>query len=147
MRDNQSIHIEQLLNASIEQVWKALTNVDDMRQWYFDVIPDFKPEVSFKTSFLITNGGRNFTHNWIVTTAIPKSRISYTWTFDEYPGESISTFELYEKEHQTLLTVTSEITKDFPTHIPEFKRESGEAGWSYLIKESLPLFLQKSDKF
>ncbi|TDT46629.1 uncharacterized protein YndB with AHSA1/START domain [Maribacter spongiicola] len=147
MKDNEPIIIEQLFNASIEQVWKALTNLEQMRQWYFDVIPDFKPKVSFQTSFLITNEGRNFTHNWIVTEVIPQSKISYQWKFDEYPGESISTFNLSKEEHQTLLTVTSEVLKEFPTDIPEFKRESGVAGWEYLIQESLSEFLEKSDKF
>lgn len=147
MKKNEPIIVMQLLNAPIEQIWEALTNVEQMRQWYFNVIPNFQPKVSFKTSFLITNEGRNFTHNWKVTEVIPNTKISYTWTFDEYPGESISIFELSKKEHKTLLTVTSEIIKDFPSDIPEFKRESGVAGWEYLIKESLLKFLEKSDKF
>ncbi|TDS18943.1 uncharacterized protein YndB with AHSA1/START domain [Maribacter caenipelagi] len=141
MKENEPIIVTQLFNASMEQVWEALTDVNQMRQWYFDAIPDFKPEVSFKTRFLITNEGRNFTHNWVITEVDIPTKISYRWTFDEYPGESISTFELSKKEHQTLLTVTSKIIKDFPTDIPEFKRESGVAGWEYLIKESLVKFL------
>ncbi|WP_437370254.1 SRPBCC family protein [Maribacter litoralis] len=141
MKNNEPIIVTQLFNASMEQVWEALTDVDQMRQWYFDAIPDFKPEASFQTRFLITNEGRNFTHNWLITEVEFPTKISYQWTFDEYPGESISTFELSKKEHQTLLTVTSKIIKDFPTDIPEFKRESGVAGWEYLIKESLVKFL------
>ncbi|WP_282074716.1 SRPBCC family protein [Maribacter aquivivus] len=147
MKDNEPIIVTHLFNASLEQVWEALTNVKQMRLWYFDVITDFKPEVSFQTSFLIMNEGRNFTHNWKVTEVIPQSKISYRWTFDEYPGESISTFRLSKEEHRTILTVTSEVLKEFPTDIPEFKRESGVAGWKYLIKERLFEFLQKSIKF
>ena len=147
MKENEPIIVTQLFNTSIEQVWEALTDVNQMRQWYFDPISDFKPELAFTTNFLVTNEGRNFTHNWLITEVKFPTKISYRWTFDEYPGESISTFELSKKAHQTLLTVTSKIIKDFPTDIPEFKRESGAAGWEYLIKESLPIFLQKSDKF
>jgi uncharacterized protein YndB with AHSA1/START domain len=141
MKENEPIIVTQLFNTSIEQVWKALTDVNQMRQWYFDAIPDFKPEASFQTRFLITNEGRNFTHNWVITEVEIPIKISYRWTFDEYPGESISTFELTKKAHQTLLTVTSKIIKDFPTDISEFKRESGVSGWEYLIKESLVKFL------
>ncbi|WP_321826331.1 SRPBCC family protein [Maribacter dokdonensis] len=146
MRNNEPIIVTQLFNTSMEQVWKALTHVEYMRKWYFPVIPDFKPEVGFTTSFLITNEGRNFTHNWEVIAVTPSSKISYRWTFDEYPGESISTFELSKNEQGTLLTLTGEVITGFPTNIPEFNRESGKAGWEYLIQESLVQFL-KSHKF
>ncbi|MEP2059122.1 MAG: SRPBCC domain-containing protein [Maribacter litoralis] len=141
MKNNEPIIVTQLFNASMEQVWEALTDVNQMQQWYFDAIPDFKPELAFTTNFLVTNEGRNFTHNWLITEVEFPTKISYQWTFDEYPGESISTFELTKKGNQTLLTVTSKIIKDFPTDIPEFKRESGVSGWEYLIKESLVKFL------
>ena len=35
----------------------------------------------------------------------------------------------------------------YPKDIPEFKRESGEAGWDYLINKNLVEFLQKSKDF
>tara|TARA_R110000772_G_scaffold249462_1_gene363679 strand:+ start:304 stop:492 length:189 start_codon:yes stop_codon:yes gene_type:complete len=54
---------------------------------------------------------------------------------------------LPKKDEQTLLKVKSKIITDFPTDIPEFKRESGAAGWEYLIKESLPKFIEKSINF
>lgn len=146
MRNSEPLIVTQLFNTSMEQVWEALTHVEYMRKWYFAVITDFKPEVGFTTRFLITNEGRNFTHNWEVIAVTPPSKISYRWSFDEYPGESISTFELSKNELGTLLTLTSEVIKDFPTDIPEFKKESGKAGWEYLIHESLVQFL-KSHKF
>ncbi|WP_313029045.1 SRPBCC domain-containing protein [Soonwooa sp.] len=34
---------EIIINAPIDKVWKALTNKDDMKHWYFD-IPDFNLE-------------------------------------------------------------------------------------------------------
>ena len=147
MKQNEPIIVEQLLNASIEQVWEALTNVVHMRKWYFHIIPDFEPKVGFKTQFLVSSGKRNFTHHWSVTEVVPNLKICYHWTFNEYPGESISTFEISKKDEQTLLKVKSEIITDFPTDIPEFKRESGAAGWEYLIKEGLPKFIEKSIKF
>jgi len=33
------------------------------------------------------------------------------------------------------------VLEDFPQDIPEFKRESGLAGWTYLILESLQKYL------
>ncbi len=42
--------IERIYNALIEKVWQAITDKDQMKQWYFD-IAGFKPEVGFEFSF------------------------------------------------------------------------------------------------
>ena len=39
-----TVVIERTFNAPVDQVWKALTDVDEMRQWYFD-LKEFKPDV------------------------------------------------------------------------------------------------------
>ena len=43
---------EVLLDATPAKVWKALTDKDKMRQWYFD-LKEFKPEVGFEFSFVV----------------------------------------------------------------------------------------------
>ena len=42
----QAVVIERTYNAPVEKVWKALTDVDQMRQWYFD-LKEFKLERRF----------------------------------------------------------------------------------------------------
>ena len=37
-----AVIVERTLNAPVAQVWKALTDVDQMREWYFD-LKEFKP--------------------------------------------------------------------------------------------------------
>ena len=37
----KTVIIEQTLNAPVELVWDALTNVEKMRKWYFD-LAEFK---------------------------------------------------------------------------------------------------------
>lgn len=37
------IIVEQKVNAPAQKVWKALTDIDEMKIWYFD-IPDFIPK-------------------------------------------------------------------------------------------------------
>jgi uncharacterized protein YndB with AHSA1/START domain len=65
-----------------------------MRQWYFQNIPAFKPEIGFETRFIVTSGERNLTHIWRITEVVPFKKISYTWNFKEYDGESRSNFVL-----------------------------------------------------
>ncbi len=36
--------IERTYNAPISKVWKAITDKEEMKEWYFD-LAEFKPEV------------------------------------------------------------------------------------------------------
>ena len=42
--------IERTCNAPVEKVWKALTDKDQMKKWYFD-LPAFKAEKGFEFEF------------------------------------------------------------------------------------------------
>ncbi|WP_323788538.1 SRPBCC domain-containing protein [Psychroserpens sp.] len=138
MKVNESeIEVKQSFHQSIESVWKAITDVNEMRQWFFDNIPDFQPTVGFKTQFTVTSEDRIFPHLWEVTEVIPNHKIVYNWTYEGYKGDSNVTFQLSEIDHQTQLTLTTKVTEDFPDDIPEFKRESCIGGWNFFIKTSL----------
>ena len=89
--------VEHTFNKSLTDVWNAITKVDLMHQWYFDNIPDFKPEVGFKTQFNVKAPSQDFLHIWEVTEVIPQSKLTYKWQFKGIKGESYSIFELEEK--------------------------------------------------
>lgn len=138
---NNPIIVEETYGASVDQVWKAITNLEEMKKWYFDIIPEFKAEVGFKTHFLVENDGRKFTHCWEVTEVVPNQKITYTWTFSEYNGSGYTTWELSDEGDSTRLTLTNVVTDPYPADIPEFKRESGVAGWNYFVKQQLKNYL------
>ncbi|MEW6412906.1 MAG: SRPBCC domain-containing protein [Candidatus Zixiibacteriota bacterium] len=140
---DEPIVVEETYEASIETVWEAITNVELMRQWYFDNIPAFRPEVGFETQFNVKSGERNFPHLWKVTDVSPLERIVYTWKFEGYQGDSFVVWELSRENKSTRLKLTCHITEDFPDGIPEFKRESCIAGWEYFLKQRLKDFLSK----
>jgi hypothetical protein len=48
-----------------------------------------------------------------------------------------------EKGKTTTLTVTYRTREDFTDGIPEFKRESGLAGWHYFLNQSLKDHLEQ----
>ncbi|HAT65163.1 MAG TPA: ATPase, partial [Flavobacteriaceae bacterium] len=103
------IIVKQELNATAKEVWEAITAIDKMCQWYFENIPDFKPELGFETSFLIENEGRKFTHQWKITEVDPLKKITYEWRFKEYPTIlSVVTFLISEKGNKTLLKVSND---------------------------------------
>lgn len=139
---NEPIIIEELFDAPVEKVWEAITNYDHMVNWYFDQLPNFRPEPGFKVSFVVENPPRTFTHNWEVQKVKEVKLISYTWNYDEYPGDSL--LEMHLKNHNggTHLKLMHFTTVPFPSDIPEFERESGVMGWTYFIKERLASYLK-----
>ena len=143
-KDDDPIIVEQSFNATIESVWKAITEVDQMRQWFFENIPSFKPEVDFETQFNVQSQDRNFLHMWKVTEVVPQKLIRYNWKYEGYPGDSYVVYELFEENNLTKLRLTAQVLEDFPEDIPEFKRESCIEGWTYFIKERLKKYLEKN---
>lgn len=137
------IIVEQVVDAPIETVWKSITEIDLMRQWYFENIPSFKAEIGFETQFNVQSGSRNFLHKWKVTDVIPQKMITYNWKYEGYPGDSFVTFELSSQNSLTKLKLTHHVQKSFPDDIPEFTRESCLGGWTFFIKQRLKEFLDE----
>ena len=96
--DHKPVILEILLNAPVKKVWKALTDKNEMKIWYFD-LEEFKPEVGFKFHF---TGGpspdKQYLHLCEITEVIPEKKLSQTWRYDGYPGNSFLTFELHRRE-------------------------------------------------
>ena len=136
--------IERVYNAPTETVWKAITNADEMRNWYFD-IPDFKPQVGFDFQFSAGPPGKQYVHVCTITHVIPEKKISYSWSYKDYPGNSEVTFELYPEGKKTRLKLTHEGLESFPSEFPDFSRESFAAGWTEIIGKMLKNYLEKEN--
>jgi uncharacterized protein YndB with AHSA1/START domain len=145
MRNSEdSITVEQIYDISSDLVWRAITEVDQMRRWFFQNIESFKPEVGFETQFNVRVRNKNFQHQWRLTEVIPKKKLTYNWKYEGYPGDSFVIFELIELNKKTKLKLTHVQTESFPDDIEEFSRESGIAGWNYFIKKSLKDYLEQN---
>ena len=124
-------------NVSAEALWSALTDIDEMKKWYFENIPAFEPVVGFETQFAVQSEERLFTHRWKVMEVVPLKSITYSWEYKEYPGRALVTFELMEERSQIKLKLVNQVLEDFPHDIPEFQRSSCQAGWDYFIGDRL----------
>lgn len=143
---NIPVIIEQSFVSTIHKVWNAITRVEEMKQWYFENIDSFKPEVGFTTQFAVHVEDRIFTHLWKLTAVIPYKKITYNWKYKEYPGDSFVTFELLEERNNVKLKLTMKIIEDFPENIPEFSKESCVQGWNYFIGKSLKAYLETNSE-
>ena len=136
--------IERTFNASIERVWKAITDRDQMKQWYFD-IENFKPEVGFEFKFYGENEGRKYVHLCKITEVIKNQKLRHSWRYEGYEGNSIVTFELFAEGTATRLKLTHEGLETFPINNPDFAKENFAAGWTYIIGSSLKEFVEKAN--
>jgi len=138
----QPFVIEQTYNSPVNKVWEALTDNDKMKEWYFD-LDDFKAEVGFTFRFSGSDKGVTFWHECIVQEVIPFKKLSYTWRYVEYPGDSLVSIELFEEGDKTRLKLTHTGLETFPTDNPSFARESFAKGWTYITGTGLRNYLEK----
>jgi len=143
--NEKKVTVERIFDANIQAVWRAITEKDLMKQWYFDV-DDFRPEVGFKFRFPGQgHKGEEYMHICEVTEVIPSKRLQYSWTYENHEGYSLVTFELSEQDNgQTKLVLTHTGLESFPNNNPDFAKESFNEGWNYLVNISLKDFMAKN---
>jgi uncharacterized protein YndB with AHSA1/START domain len=139
---NEPFVIERTYNAPVSRVWKAITDRDQMKQWYFN-IPEFKAEKGFEFQFYGADGDCNgYLHLCKILEVVPNKKLSHTWTYEKVPGESVVTIELFDEDGKTRLRLTHEGLETFPDTLPLFSRESFAEGWTEIIGTSLPDFVE-----
>src|SRR5947209_19344007 len=100
--NNDPIIIEQVVDAPVEKVWDALTTPQLMKQWYFD-IPGFRADVGFEFQFEGGTETHKYIHKCRITEAIPGRKLSHSWRYDGYEGNSLVSFELTPQGKRTLV--------------------------------------------
>ena len=139
----QPFVIERTYNAPIDKVWKAITDKDQMKEWYFD-LSAFKPEVGFEFQFTGGSKEKSYLHLCKITEVIVGKKLSYTWRYEGYEGNSTVTFELFDEGAATRLRLTHEGLESFPKNNADFAKESFAAGWTYITGTSLKEFVEKT---
>ncbi|MFC6101053.1 SRPBCC family protein [Olivibacter domesticus] len=138
----QPLIIEKTYQTSLESVWKALTDKDQMKEWYFE-LQEFKPEVGFEFQFYGGSDDRKFLHMCTITEVEFLAKLSYTWRYKDYPGQSIVTFELFkESKNKTRLKLTHTGLESFPQDIENFAIDNFRTGWNFILGESLPNYVE-----
>lgn len=138
---NEPFVIERIFNAPIAKVWEALTDKDQMKQWYFDLAA-FKPEKGFEFNFTAGSDTKKYLHLCKITEVIIGRKIAYSWRYDGYEGNSVVSFELFEEGDKTRLKLTHAGLETFPVSNTDMRRESFAAGWTQIIGKSLQSFIE-----
>lgn len=158
------IIVEITAKTPLRKAWQALTDKQQMKEWYFD-IPDFIPEVGTTFNFYEPGEERKYHHRCTILELEPEKRLVHTWT---HPGHSkgvttlkweLSPAELRsdneipssekfsETQHSTTAAVKIRLTHEGIENLsdagPDFTRENYEAGWNEIVGELLKNFLEK----
>ena len=140
----EAVVIERTFNAPIAKVWRAITDVDQMRKWYFD-LKEFKPELGFEFEFSVEHEGMTYHHLCRVTEVVPQKKIAYTWRYKGEPGDSLVTLELFAEGDNTRVKLTHTGIETFPK-TPAYARKNFESGWTAIIGTELKQFVEQSKK-
>jgi uncharacterized protein YndB with AHSA1/START domain len=140
----QPITLEQTYYAPLDKVWKAITDKDQMKEWYFS-LDEFRPEVGFEFQFYGEGRkGEKYLHRCKITDIIEPQKLQYSWTYEGYQGYSVVTFALVDQGEITKLELTHEGVETFPDS-PDLARESFMEGWTYITGTSLKNFLENKN--
>lgn len=135
---------ERVLKAPVEKVWKAITDADQMKQWYFD-LPGFRAEAGYEFSFL---GGKDpaapYMHLCKVIEVIPNKKLLHSWRYKGYAGDTLVSFELFPEGDKTRIRLTHSGLESFAVNNnPDLDAKNFAEGWTQIIGASLPGFVEK----
>lgn len=145
--NNQPLVFERVYKAPIERVWRAITDKNEMKEWYFD-LKEFKLEVGFQFEFMGCGKDESikFVHKCEITEIIPGEKLTYTWRYDGYPGNSFVTFQLVKQDvNSTLLRLTHVGLETFPMDTLHFAQNNFVEGWNKILGTDLTNYLSKTE--
>lgn len=142
--ETQPLIVERTLNAPASKIWEALTDNDKMKQWYFK-LDNFEPRVGFEFSFPGQGStGEKYTHLCRITAVEPEKKLSYTWRYEDFPGNSEVSFELFPDGDKTLVRITHTGLETMPQNGPDFSVSSFTKGWTHILGISLTKFVEEN---
>jgi uncharacterized protein YndB with AHSA1/START domain len=122
-----------IIKEPASRVWQALTDKNQMKEWYFD-IPDFELREGAVFNFYEPGDAKQYHHRCRILEIVPEKKLSHTWTHPSHSkGESILTWMLEEANGITEVTLHHEGTENFADAGPEFAPENYQMGWDGFI--------------
>jgi uncharacterized protein YndB with AHSA1/START domain len=134
---------EIIVNVPLNKAWKVISDKDEMKNWYFN-IAELKLEKGFEFKMY---GGEPGERQYPISCRIVEvelgGKLSYTWNYDDFPAETLVTFELFKEGHNIKVRLTHTGLEKMPPESPEVSRENHVLGWNQIIGISLKEYLEK----
>ncbi|REC61756.1 SRPBCC domain-containing protein [Chryseobacterium pennae] len=140
---NTPITVQYKINAPIDKVWRALTDKNEMKSWYFD-IQDFEPELGNVFNFYEPGGENKYHHQGEILEIISCQKLKHTWAYPDFSDQKTTvTWELQSEDNETLVTLTHEGIENFKDLGEGFSRKNFTGGWNAILGQSLKEYLEK----
>ena len=140
MHENVKISVK--VNAPLDKVWNAITNKEQMKNWYFDV-PDFEPKIGNNFSFYGGDENEEYHHFCEIVDLIPNEKLKHSWTYPEISKEkTLVKWELKPEHEGTIVTLTHKGLEAFEHLGENFKIHSFRKGWEDIVGKSLKEFVE-----
>ena len=137
------ITVQYTINAPADKVWKALTDKNEMKSWYFD-IQDFVLKTGEEFNFYEPGGAGKYHHHGKIVEIIPGERLKHTWSYPDFSElKTIVTWELLPVNGSTLVKLTHDDIENFKDLGEGFSRENFTKGWNTILGQSLKEYLEK----
>lgn len=135
---------ETTIHAPASAVWKALTDVETMKEWYF-AINEFKAEPGFEFHFFGGDESCQYYHACKVMEVKESEKLVHTWSYPQnFDAISLVTWEIFAQGDHTMVRLIHNGVENFGSGSdPNFSRESFDTGWEYIVKTGLKDFLEK----
>jgi uncharacterized protein YndB with AHSA1/START domain len=141
--DNTPVIIEKIYPAPVSKIWKAITDKEQMKEWYF-TIDDFQLKEGAEFNFHVEFEGNDFHHHCVIKEIIPEKRLVHTWTHPgQSKGESLVVWELNPVDGITKLKLTHSGIENFADAGEGFSHENYQQGWEEILGTYLKDFLAK----
>ena len=139
---SKPVIVERTFNAPIAKVWDAITNNDAMKKWYFQ-LPEFRAEVGFEFEFTGGPAERLYLHKCRIIEVIPQKKLTHSWRYEGWKGESAVTWELFEEGSKTRVRLTHSGLETFAVNNnPDLDAHNFNEGWNSIMSTSLAKFLE-----
>ena len=132
--DEHKVVKERIIQASIMEVWKAVTNADEMSQWFFE-IADFRPELGFEFQLVGEKDGKEYSTSCKIIEVVEREKLVFTWRYDDFPGEQLVAFELIDMGESCKFRVTHSGLEKMLAEQDEFDIEDTIDGWEVLTQQ------------
>lgn len=140
MHENVKISVK--VNAPLDKVWNAITNKEQMKNWYFDV-PDFEPKIGNNFSFYGGDENEEYHHFCEIVDLIPNEKLKHSWAYPEISKEkTLVKWELKPENEGTIVTLTHKGLEAFEHLGENFKIHSFRKGWEDIVGKSLKEFVE-----
>ena len=134
--------VERVFDAPVERVWDALTNKEEIDQWFM-AIDDFKPREDYEFTLVAEHENKRHIHLCRVTEVVERERLSYSFRFKGTSGVTYVTWELFREGSRTRLRLTHRGLETIAHAGPDYSRQNFAEGWVYFIDSALRAFLQR----